>query len=59
MISTPFIFLKSKQLSSQKETFVKDIQVFAENLIKKRKNSKKMHQKNNPNLILPRKKIKN
>ena len=37
MISTPFIFLKSKKLSSQKETFVKEIQVFAENLIKKKK----------------------
>lgn len=37
MISTPFRFLKSKKLSSQKETFVKEIQVFAENLIKKKK----------------------
>ena len=36
MISTPFRFLKSKKLSSQKESFTKEIQVFAENLIKKR-----------------------
>ena len=52
MISTPFIFLKSKQLSSQKETFVKDIQVFAENLIKKKKkfeeNASKEQSKFNP-----------
>jgi hypothetical protein len=37
MISTPFIFLKSKKLSSQKESFIKEIQVFATNLIKKKK----------------------
>ena len=52
MISTPFIFLKSKQLSCQKETFVKDIQVFAENLIKKKKkfeeNASKEQSKFNP-----------
>ena len=37
MISTPFILLKSKKFSSQKETFIKEIQVFAENLIKEKK----------------------
>ena len=51
MISTPFRFLKSKKLSSQKETFIKEIQVFAENLIKKKKkfeeNTSKEHSKFN------------
>lgn len=37
MISIPYRFLNSKKLSSQKETFIKDIQVFVENLIKKKK----------------------
>ena len=52
MLSTPYRFLKSKKLSSQKETFVKDIQVFAENLIKKKKkfeeNASKEHSQFNP-----------
>ena len=52
MISTPYRFLKSKKLSSQKETFVKDMQVFAENLIKKKKkfeeNASKEHSQFNP-----------
>jgi hypothetical protein len=52
MISTPYRFLKSKKLSSQKETFIKNIQVFSENLIKKKKkfeeNASKEHSQFNP-----------